>query len=213
MLAFRNVDASPDDPVEDWPTEAVQAALERGGLSHWRRLVATIRDDPWGPVARRVEEAVAVSEPYGVTVLMRDAVSNARRDAMHAERAAVAEQIRDLVSASTLTRAEFASRTGTSPSRLSTYLSGRVTPSATMLLRMRRVSATAVRSGPDLRSRLGDEDPQRDVNDLPHPEQSEQHEADPDQRAGQSEAVGDAGTDTGKHLAVTWTDQQRTSHK
>ena len=43
MLAFRNVDASPDDPVEDWPTEAVQAALERGGLSHWRRLVATIR--------------------------------------------------------------------------------------------------------------------------------------------------------------------------
>jgi len=36
-LTFRNVDASPNDPVEDWPLEAIQAALERGSLKHWRR--------------------------------------------------------------------------------------------------------------------------------------------------------------------------------
>lgn len=39
-----------------------------------------------------------------------------------------------------LSRAEFASRVGTSASRLSTYVSGRVTPSAALLLRMRRVA-------------------------------------------------------------------------
>ncbi len=29
-LTFRNVGASPDDPVAQWPQEAIQAALERG---------------------------------------------------------------------------------------------------------------------------------------------------------------------------------------
>jgi hypothetical protein len=48
-LAFRNIDVSPEDPVEVWPTEAVLAALERGGLGHWRRLTAAIDEDPWGP--------------------------------------------------------------------------------------------------------------------------------------------------------------------
>jgi hypothetical protein len=28
-LAFRNIDVSPDDPVELWPTEAVLTAMER----------------------------------------------------------------------------------------------------------------------------------------------------------------------------------------
>lgn len=33
-LRFRNIDVSPDDPIEIWPTEAVLTALERGGLGH-----------------------------------------------------------------------------------------------------------------------------------------------------------------------------------
>jgi transcriptional regulator with XRE-family HTH domain len=45
-----------------------------------------------------------------------------------------------LVRASGLTRAEFASRIGTSASRLSTYVTGKVTPSAALLVRMRDVS-------------------------------------------------------------------------
>jgi transcriptional regulator with XRE-family HTH domain len=44
------------------------------------------------------------------------------------------------------TRAEFASHLGTSPSRLSTYLSGKVVPSATFIVRMRRVLATTTSS-------------------------------------------------------------------
>ncbi|MGH3899287.1 MAG: helix-turn-helix domain-containing protein [Pseudonocardiaceae bacterium] len=39
-----------------------------------------------------------------------------------------------------MARAEFASTIGTSVSRLSTYLSGKVTPSVALLVRMRRVT-------------------------------------------------------------------------
>lgn len=142
-LSFRNIGVSPDDPVEEWPTEAVLTALERGGLSHWRRLAAAIRADPWGAVARRVEEALTLSEAYGVDELMTDAIAGARARAAQGERVAVAAEITRLVTGSGLSRAEFAARIGTSPSRLSTYLAGRVTPSAAMLMRMRRVSDQA----------------------------------------------------------------------
>ena len=39
-LRFRNIDASPDDPVETWPFEGILAAVERGTLPDWRRLRA-----------------------------------------------------------------------------------------------------------------------------------------------------------------------------
>jgi DNA-binding transcriptional regulator YiaG len=139
-LAFRNVDVSPDDPVAEWPLEAIQTALERGGLTHWRRLTAAVRADPWGPVARRIEEVLAYSRPYGVAAALERATTRARDAAEAAEREAVAAEIADLVRKSGLSRAEFASRVGTSPSRLSTYASGKVTPSAALLLRMRRVA-------------------------------------------------------------------------
>jgi len=139
-LAFRNVDVSPDDPVEEWPTEAVLTALERGGLSHWRRLASAIRDDPWGTVARRVEEALDVAQPYGIATLIGSVIAAARERAERAERAAVAAEIGRLLGDSGRTRAEFASAIGTSTSRLSTYLSGKVTPSAALLVRMRRVA-------------------------------------------------------------------------
>jgi DNA-binding transcriptional regulator YiaG len=140
-LRFRNLEVSPTDPVERWPTEAVLTALERGGLADWRMLAAAIRADPWGPVARRVEEALAVSRPYGVGVVMADLISTARERADRADRDAVAAEIARLLADSGLSRSEFASRVGTSASRLSTYLSGKVTPSAAMLVRMRRVAA------------------------------------------------------------------------
>jgi len=139
-LAFRNVEASPDDPVADWPLEAIQTALERGGLSDWRRLGAAIRDDPWGPVARRVEEVLAYSRPYGVAKAMERVVARAREAAETSERQAVATEVAQLADRSGLTRAEFASRIGTSPPRLSTYATGKVIPSAALLVRMRNIA-------------------------------------------------------------------------
>jgi transcriptional regulator with XRE-family HTH domain len=139
-LAFRNVDVSPEDPVEEWPLEAVSTVLERGGLSHWQRLAQAIRMEPWGRVARAVEEALAYSRPYGVAPLMERTIASAREAAEGSEREVVAAEVTGLIEASGLSRAEFASRVGTSASRLSTYVNGKVTPSAAMLVRMRRVA-------------------------------------------------------------------------
>lgn len=138
-LAFRNVAASPDDPVSEWPQEAIQTALERGGLSHWRRLARAIQAEPWGPIARRVEEALSYSRPYGVAEAMERVIGEAREEAERSERETVAAEIDALLHESGLSRAEFASRIGTSTSRLSTYVNGKVTPSAALLVRMRHV--------------------------------------------------------------------------
>jgi DNA-binding transcriptional regulator YiaG len=142
-LAFRNVDVSPEDAVAEWPLEAVQTALERGGLKHWRRLADAIRAEPWGPVARRTEEVLSYSRPYGIHYAFERTIAQARDAAEESERNAVAAEIDRLVRASGLSRAEFASRVGTSASRLSTYVTGKVTPSAALLVRMR----TAVPNG------------------------------------------------------------------
>ncbi|MGQ0624315.1 MAG: helix-turn-helix domain-containing protein [Sporichthyaceae bacterium] len=144
-LAFRNVDVDPDAPVHTWPSEAVATALSRGGLSHWRRLAEAIRADPWGPVARRVEEAVQVQAPYGAGPLMTEVLRCARADSERRERAVVAAELTALVGASGLTRAQFASRLGTSASRLSTYLSGRVVPSAALMVRARNLAKSPAR--------------------------------------------------------------------
>jgi DNA-binding transcriptional regulator YiaG len=139
-LAFRNVSASPDDPVAEWPIEGIQIVLERGGLTFWRRLAEAIQAEPWGPVARRVEEVLTYSRPYGVANAMERVMANARERTESEERQAVAAEIDRLIDESRLTRAEFASRIGTSASRLSTYVNGRVTPSASLLLRMRNLA-------------------------------------------------------------------------
>jgi len=139
-LTFRNVDVSPEDPVSEWPLEAVQTALERGSLLDWRRLAAEIRAQPWGRVARGVEEVLTYSRPYGVAETMERVIAQAREDTEQAERQAVAAEVDELVRASGASRAEFASMIGTSASRLSTYATGKVTPSAALLHRMRTVS-------------------------------------------------------------------------
>lgn len=145
-LTFRNVRAAPSDPVRSWPYEALVAAIERGSVSDWARITAQISVDPWGDVARDVEEYLTYSDAYGVVPLLRRALERSRAGAESAEKAEIATQVRDLIERSGLSRAEFASRIGTSRSRLSTYTTGKVTPSASMLLRMSRVAQRSVRA-------------------------------------------------------------------
>lgn len=137
-LAFRNLRVSPTDPVAEWPTEGIQAALERGDLDHWRRIANEIRADPWGRTARQTEEVLRHTRPYGVAELLESVIARARERTEAAERAAVAAEITDAIARSGLNQAEFAANVGTSASRLSTYASGKVTPSATFLVRIRR---------------------------------------------------------------------------
>jgi transcriptional regulator with XRE-family HTH domain len=67
-------------------------------------------------------------------------VARARKMASDSERADVASEVQGLVDRSGLPKSEFAERIGTSRSRLSTYMSGKVVPSATLMVRMRRVA-------------------------------------------------------------------------
>jgi DNA-binding transcriptional regulator YiaG len=142
-LKFRNIDASPEDPVETWPFEGILAAVERGTLLDWHRLANAINADPWGPVAQQVLEAVRLSHPYGTAELLEAVVAKARKQAIDSERENVASEVRDLVARSGLSRQDFAERIGTSRPRLSTYISGKVVPSATLMVRMRRVALRA----------------------------------------------------------------------
>jgi len=127
-------------PPDATSTEAVQAALERGDLADWHRIVAEFGADPWGRTARQVEEVLSHTRPDGVAEAMETVLSLVRERAEASERAAVATEIREAVKRSGLSRAEFASQIGTSASRLSTYAAGKVTPSATLMLRIRRVA-------------------------------------------------------------------------
>jgi DNA-binding transcriptional regulator YiaG len=144
-LKFRNIEASPEDPVETWPFEGILAAVERGTLPDWRRLAKAINADPWGPVAQQVIEALSLSRPYGTAELLEGVVSRAREEAADSERHAVAAEIRNLVDRSGLSRQDFAKRIGTSRSRLSTYISGQVVPSAALMVRIRRVARSGGR--------------------------------------------------------------------
>lgn len=142
-LAFRNVDADPDDPVRTWPFEAIVTAIERGTVRDWARISAVLRGDPWGDVARAVEDYLGYADHSGATELFRRAIDRARAERDAADRARVAARVRTLVADSPLTAAGFAARAGTSASRLSTYVTGKVVPSATMMLRLERVAENA----------------------------------------------------------------------
>lgn len=145
-LAFRNVEVPDGAPVSAWPYEAIVTVIERGLIADWAVLTREIRRDPWGPVARQVSDYLGAEQPAGVAPLLERAIDAARRDALLAERAEVARDVEELVRRSGLTSASFAERIGTSAPRLSTYRTGKVTPSAALLARMRH-----------LVDRLGDE--------------------------------------------------------
>ncbi|MDO8145840.1 helix-turn-helix transcriptional regulator [Isoptericola sp. 178] len=143
MLRFRNIDASPEDPVSSWGIEGLSTALERGYLPHWQRIARAVRDEPHGTVARQLETALTVVEPNGATALLSAVLAQARES----DRAAVARSLREHVRRSGLTAQELAAAVGTSPSRLSTYLSGRVVPSAAIARRIARVAEEHARRG------------------------------------------------------------------
>ena len=150
-LRFRNVDASPSDDVRTWPYEAIVTAIERGLVADWQPLFVEIRRSPWGTVARRVEHHVeqqlgrADGEgvgPDAVSTLFRLAIEAARTAVVEQDRDEVARRVGAAIERSGLTAAQFAEVAGTSASRLSTYATGRVTPSAAMLVRIERLAGS-----------------------------------------------------------------------
>lgn len=140
MLKFRNLDVDPSDPVEDWGFEGMLAAVERGDVRDWRRISQALRHDPRGKVAEELREVLDAVENPAMANLFTDLLDRAVATSDSAERSAVAAELKNSLARSGLSRAEFARRLGTSQSRLSTYLTGKVTPSAVILLRARRLA-------------------------------------------------------------------------
>jgi DNA-binding transcriptional regulator YiaG len=145
-LRFRNIDATPDEPVERWGVEGILAAIDRGSLTHWRRIAAAVRADPSGPVAADLDQALGLAEDAGVVATLRRVLLRARDDVEAAAREEVRLRLQALVENSGLTAAQFARRIGTSASRMSTYLTGKVVPSAALLVRSETVSNRAVQA-------------------------------------------------------------------
>jgi hypothetical protein len=137
-VAFRNVDASPDDDVTTWPYEALVTVVERGLVTDWQPVFAELRRRPWGPVSRKIEQVATTTDDRAASTLFTLAVQHARSQSEDDERAEVARRVRAAIAASGLSAAAFAAQVGTSASRMSTYATGQVTPSAAMLIRIER---------------------------------------------------------------------------
>jgi hypothetical protein len=139
-LVMAGVDPSAPGPILT-TREEVARTWDLGGLPAWRGQVAIIAGNPWAPYAAELQELALAADRPQVVHALAEAVKVYRTRFERRERELVAREIRRLVAESGLNQRDFAAMAGTSASRLSTYVNGLVTPSATMMLRMRRVSS------------------------------------------------------------------------
>jgi hypothetical protein len=144
VVGFRNIRATPDDPVAEWGFEGLLTAIERGSMKLWDRIASELRRHPYGKVARLLEEEVIPAVQHeGERELFRHVLVRARRRWEKEARTEVANRLRKQLLRSGLNQRDFAAQLGTSASRLSTYLSGKVTPGADLLVRAEKVGRGA----------------------------------------------------------------------
>lgn len=129
-----------DQPVEFWPTSAIHAALDGGDIATWKKIAAALKRDPYGRTARQVEEVLENSRPYGISKALAEVLDRARAHLQANEREEVARHVRLLMERSGLGPREFASRIGVPADELASYLDATVSPSAALMIRMRRLS-------------------------------------------------------------------------
>jgi hypothetical protein len=126
--------------VEFWPTSSIRAALDTDDLTVWQRIVVAIKRDPYGRTARQVEEVLETAPPYGVSKALQEVLVRTRAHLEANECAEVARHVRLLLERSGLGEQEFASRIGLPTSAFGAYLDGSQCPSASLMIRMRRLS-------------------------------------------------------------------------
>ena len=129
-----------DTPVEFWPTASIRNALQSGDITVWQRIVVAMKRDPYGRTARQVEEVLQSAAPYGVSQALNEVLVRARNHLENNERTEAARHIRILMGRSGLSFEEFASRIGVSPTDFAGYLDAAVSPPASLMIRMRRLS-------------------------------------------------------------------------
>jgi hypothetical protein len=136
----RRPEGDHDQPVEFWPTAAIRSALQSGDIDTWKRIAAALKRDPYGRTARQVEEILEGTRPYGISKALWEVLERARTHLEANERAEVARHVRLLIDRSGLNQDEFASRVGVAPEDLTAYLDGSTSPSASLMIRIRRLS-------------------------------------------------------------------------
>lgn len=143
-----------DQPVEFWPTAAIRSALQGGDIATWKRIAGALKRDPYGRTARQVEEVLGGTRPYGIAKALWEVLERARTHLDANERAEVARHVRLLIDRSGLAQQEFASRIGVSAEELGGYLDGSTSPTAALMIRIRRLSDrfVKVKSGPSAES-------------------------------------------------------------
>ena len=114
--------------------------VDSGSVLEWRHHLAMIAASPWSPYPRHLVALAGRADRPEVAGIIDRFTAACREDNKEREREQVAEEVRKHISQSGVTQRQFAHWVGTSPSRLSTYVSGTVTPSASMMLRMARTS-------------------------------------------------------------------------
>lgn len=139
-LVFEDID--PERAAADPITSVAQLhdLVDRGSIIEWRHQLGAIAASPWGPYADQLLEIGRASDRPSALAAIASSIEQCQEWCRDRERDQVAREIRHLVAVSGSSQREFASRIGTSPSRLSTYVRGTVTPSAAMLLRIQRAS-------------------------------------------------------------------------
>lgn len=128
-------------------TDQLVDLVLNGNARRWRAALLPMIDSPWGPYG---EHIIGLTREAGLDViekLLEECRKVYRHRQEQRERDAIAREIRRLVAISGLTQRQFAAQIGTSPSRLSTYVNGRVIPSAALLLRIRRVAHAQRQTG------------------------------------------------------------------
>jgi hypothetical protein len=126
--------------VEFWPTAAIRSAMQGGDIATWKRIAAALKRDPYGRTSRQVEEILEGTRPYGISKALAEVLERARIHLEANERAEVARHVRVLMERSGLAEQEFASRIGVDHADLAAYLDGSISPSASLMVRMRRLS-------------------------------------------------------------------------
>jgi hypothetical protein len=129
-----------EQAVEFWPTSAIRSALQGGDIDTWKRIAGALKRDPYGRTARQVEEVLEGTRPYGISKALWEVLERARAHLEANERTEVARHVRLLIDRSGLAEQEFASRIGVEPEDLAAYLDGTVSPSASLMIRIRRLS-------------------------------------------------------------------------
>ena len=134
-----------DRPIEFWSTSAIRSALQNGDIATWQQIVVALKRDPYGRTARQVEEVLAGTGHYGISKALAEVLNRTRAHLEANERAEVARHMRVLIERSGLSRQEFSSRIGVPAADLAEYLDATVSPPASLMIRMRRLSDRIVK--------------------------------------------------------------------